>query len=170
MVKILEDLGSRSTDSGKKRWVLVECPLCGKHYEIARYRVKKVQMCLDCSREAAWKSKQIYDDVGLGKQFKTYKQNAKTRDIDFHLTYEDFKTITSMPCHYCDSPPSLSTISGGSKYKYEVMSNGVDRIDSNKDYTLDNVVPCCKFCNYGKNDSTYDEFVSYLKRVSKKWA
>ena len=38
-------------------------------------------------------------------------------------------------------------------------STGLDRVDSNKGYTDDNVVPCCGSCNQLKNELPYKYFV-----------
>lgn len=43
----------------------------------------------------------------------------------------------------------------------------IDRIDSTKDYSIDNVVPCCKFCNWAKSDLKQKDFYDWVQRVSK---
>ena len=48
--------------------------------------------------------------------------------------------------------------------------NGIDRIDSTKDYEEDNVHPCCKHCNFAKNSRTDDEFKVWIKLISSKWS
>jgi hypothetical protein len=42
----------------------------------------------------------------------------------------------------------------------------VDRIDSGKNYTNDNIVSCCKVCNQAKRDMSISEFYSWVKRIS----
>lgn len=37
--------------------------------------------------------------------------------------------------------------------------------DNSKGYTLENVVTCCKFCNYAKHTSTYEDFIKWLDRL-----
>jgi hypothetical protein len=39
---------------------------------------------------------------------------------------------------------------------------GIDRIDSNLYYTIDNVVPCCLICNIAKNRMTQQQFKSWI--------
>ena len=46
-----------------------------------------------------------------------------------------------------------------------IKINGIDRIDSNKGYSFDNVVACCKYCNGAKNTMTQEEFKEWIKRV-----
>ena len=43
--------------------------------------------------------------------------------------------------------------------------NGIDRVDSSKGYTIDNVVPCCSACNYAKHEMSVSEFKEYITRV-----
>jgi len=45
------------------------------------------------------------------------------------------------------------------------LYNGVDRVDSNKDYTEDNVVSCCKICNYAKHTMGTYQFMDWIKRL-----
>ena len=35
---------------------------------------------------------------------------------------------------------------------------GSDRVDNSKGYTMENSVPCCKFCNLGKSVCDVQEF------------
>ena len=81
-----------------------------------------------------------------------YKKNAKKRNIDFNLTKEDFYFLTQQKCHYC-----------GDMKEY----NGIDRIDSNKGYELNNCVPCCEICNKMKLDYSYDFWIDHMKKVIK---
>lgn len=45
---------------------------------------------------------------------------------------------------------------------------GVDRVDSSKGYTIDNVVPCCDICNRMKLDKDITEFFDTIKRIYEK--
>ena len=44
-----------------------------------------------------------------------------------------------------------------------VRINGIDRINSDKGYTIDNCVPCCAQCNHMKLDYTTEEFLTKIK-------
>lgn len=43
--------------------------------------------------------------------------------------------------------------------------NGIDRIDSSKDYSSDNCVPCCSRCNIMKLNIPYSEFLDSIKKI-----
>lgn len=90
-------------------------------------------------------------------RYPEYRNNAKRRGIDFNLTIKEFKYLTSQPCYYCggDSKETVKNSRG----------NGIDRVDSNKGYTIDNCVPCCAFCNFIKNNVSYDFFINKIKKI-----
>ena len=50
------------------------------------------------------------------------------------------------------------------KNEYEEI-NGIDRIDSSKEYSLDNCVPCCEMCNKMKNTYTQDVFFEKITQI-----
>jgi hypothetical protein len=94
---------------------------------------------------------------------------------DGDLTFEQFLDLSQQPCHYCSSPPQnsynrysfkkstvLANIASG-EFRY----NGLDRIDSTKPHNLQNVVPCCKWCNTAKLTRTREEFVKWIEQAYK---
>ena len=91
-----------------------------------------------------------------------YQGTAKKHNRAFELTKEDFSFLTKMNCFYCgDEPHQVRTTKHSpSEYYY----TGLDRIDPSKGYTLDNVVPSCKVCNYMKKNY---HLVPFLWHVSK---
>jgi len=69
-------------------------------------------------------------------RFATFKRVAKQRGILFDLTFEQYLPLISSPCFYCENrlaPPSRSI--------------GLDRANNFLGYTIENVVPCCRYCN-----------------------
>ena len=44
--------------------------------------------------------------------------------------------------------------------------SGIDRIDSSVGYEPNNVVSCCKICNYAKSNLTKDDFINWAIRVA----
>ena len=45
------------------------------------------------------------------------------------------------------------------------MYNGIDRIDNNKPYIKENLVPCCKKCNFFKSNHTKKDFLDHVKII-----
>jgi hypothetical protein len=98
----------------------------------------------EANREAALVRHKEYYHTPRGK-FASIKGKASQRGISFSLLFELYETqLWGKPCHYCGC---------------EIEVTGLDRKDSSKGYSRDNVVPCCWGCNSKKKDKTYDQFV-----------
>lgn len=93
--------------------------------------------------------------------FSTYKKNAKKRSLCFMLNYKDFLSLINSECFYCGS--GLSNTS--KKHKSFVMYNGIDRIDNEQGYILDNCVTACKTCNFAKASMSQNQFLEWVKSV-----
>lgn len=93
--------------------------------------------------------------------FSKYKNND--RKLEFNISKEVFRKLTKLNCFYCGKEPSQKQ--HRSKSNGEYIYNGLDRIDSSKGYTIDNVVPCCGRCNEAKNDEKQDDFFAWIKKV-----
>lgn len=107
-------------------------------------------------------------EASFREAFRAYKSVcAEQRGHEFTLTKEEFKFITSKDCYYCETPPS-----NGVKRRHTIettyLYNGLDRVDNDKGYTIDNVVPCCKYCNQMKSDLTQEEFYAKIKKINSK--
>lgn len=95
-----------------------------------------------------------------------YKRHAIDRGFKWLLTRGDVEKLIKGYCHYCGSKPknikkTKNSIGNGLLY------SGIDRIDSLKNYTADNCVPCCKICNYAKSNMTTKEFKEWAINVGK---
>jgi len=101
--------------------------------------------------------------ANMRAKIRAYKKRAKARGLKYNLTEEQFAEITQKNCYYCGAKPN--NISKDSKSYGEYIYNGIDRIDSNKGYTIDNVVPCCKICNIAKGVLTMQEFREWVIRI-----
>lgn len=87
------------------------------------------------------------------KRFKycSYRKSAKRREISFDISEADFELFWEKPCSYCGD--SIETIS-------------LDRIDSSKGYSLDNIVSCCITCNRMKSDFNKEYFLSHIAKIA----
>ncbi len=88
-----------------------------------------------------------------------YAQQAKRRNILFNLTQEESYQLFTSSCHYCGAQPANIKKHGRNK-QISFAYQGIDRVDPNKGYTHDNVLPACRHCNYAKREMTYLEFIS----------
>lgn len=105
---------------------IYSCPICNKENKSGR--------CNSCARR-----KRPYE-----RTYNKLIRAAKKRRISCNISYEDFvKVCEETSCHYCGKDLNRS------KYRSEDGTDAIllDRKDSNKGYTVDNVVSCCWPCN-----------------------
>jgi len=88
----------------------------------------------------------------LKRTFYDYKRGAEIRNKSFELTREQFALYWKKPCIYCQS---------------DIETIGLDRVDNLIGYNVDNVVPCCKICNYAKSNMSLVDFHSWAIRIGK---
>jgi hypothetical protein len=121
-------------------------------------------------------AKQIFNNNHSGKH------NGKGSYCDGNLTFEEWVELSQQPCFYCKALPNNKQNVFKNRDKYArkngravsqfsldngtFVYNGIDRIDSSKPHDKDNVVTCCKRCNYAKSTMTSEEFKNYLKQVT----
>lgn len=94
----------------------------------------------------------------------TYIQKANAKGRDFELTFQQFDNLISGNCFFCGATPNTEY-----RYKkkdFELMRNGIDRLDPNQGYTLSNSVSCCKICNFLKGTLSKEDFISQVRRIS----
>lgn len=89
-------------------------------------------------------------------RYKVYQNNARHKNRNFDLSEEDFVEMTKQPCIYCGG---YSDTYSGEQF------NGIDRIDSNIGYSINNCVTCCSTCNRMKMDLDVDEWISKMKQI-----
>ena len=92
-----------------------------------------------------------YGLASMRKIIRGYKRRAKERGHKWDLTEEQFAEITKKNCYYCGAKPK-NIIKQMPYSNGEYIYNGIDRIDNTKGYVIDNIVPCCKFCNFQKKN------------------
>lgn len=95
-----------------------------------------------------------------------YKIHARDLKLSYNLSFDDVTKITSSNCFYCNSEPSQK-VDIDSNHGTFYIYNGIDRMDSSKGYETDNVLPCCKTCNYMKSTLTQDRFYKLVSDIVK---
>lgn len=117
------------------------------------------KQCKECGyipRTPAWK-----------QVFELYKRNAVRNQREFDFSEQEFRHMISESCSYCGKPPTQKFWKLGRENSNhrEFVYNGLDRIDSSKGYTEENVVPCCKTCNELKSDKSREEFLAAIEAI-----
>jgi hypothetical protein len=77
--------------------------------------------------------------------YNRYKNRALDKNLEFTLSHVEFDELKSQPCYLCGKPSNSQHL------------NGIDRIDNNKGYMVDNVKSCCFGCNHIKRNYVVDD-------------
>lgn len=97
--------------------------------------------------------KRAYDksDKGIYKRYinECKRRNRLKRGLQMKLTLEQFSSLINSSCHYCGTE----------------NCRGVDRVDSNGSYIVENCQPCCKICNEMKSNRTQQQFFDHIKKI-----
>ena len=93
--------------------------------------------------------------------FRAYKKNAQRRGISFALSMAEFRSIVVLNCIYCGAAPTI----GFSSLKVAIPLNGIDRVDSQVGYSLDNCVPACTSCNKLKSNGSREDFLNHIRKI-----
>jgi len=91
-------------------------------------------------------------------------------DYNKDLPFDIFYKLTQQNCFYCNSPP-FNKINTSKKRTDSVafVYSGLDRLNPSLNHNENNIVPCCKTCNFLKGDRNTDDFnicISRLKQLS----
>lgn len=158
----------RRVQSRNETWWKVYCDCGNREHETTSGSLKSgdAQSC-GCLRNQLSSLRQTkpYGESACRTKWGIYKFQAKERGIPFALHYEVFKSLTKQNCRYCGTAPSQIAKKcyrvGGTPYVY----NGIDRIDNDQGYTVDNCVACCKTCNGMKSNHDLEFFLRHIRRI-----
>jgi hypothetical protein len=93
--------------------------------------------------------------------YNQYSKKAKERNLEYTLSLEEFTSLVTQKCYYCNN---LGTSSVGKYLKNRYC--GIDRKDNNIGYILENCVACCKTCNFMKRTLGHDEFILQCQQIT----
>lgn len=108
-------------------------------------------------------------DSSFNEFFRTVKNSAKIRNLVFDLTEQDVRKISKQNCSYCGCPPHKSK-RVRNRFSSGYIYNGIDRVDNNQGYILENCVPCCEICNRMKLKLGVQDFKDHINQIYNHWA
>lgn len=131
------------------------------------------------------RGKKINDIYIEMKEWKE-KNNSKIDDLQQHYITNLYERVFSKndfmkmieegkECHYCHTTEDQigNLIEKGKIFKKHITrgwSLEIDRKEPNLEYTKDNCVMCCYWCNNAKTDEfSHEEFVEIGKAIEKVW-
>lgn len=148
---------------------IIKCTQCNNeynHFSFKAYHLSRnIHICKECYKKLKVEKIKEYNKKHKTKRseynkkyrkkpfvkYKKYKNSANKRNIEFNLSFEDFMTFWEKPCFYCNDP--IETI-------------GIDRIDNNKGYFLENCASCCTVCNRMKLSSPVKDFLEQVHKIA----
>lgn len=86
--------------------------------------------------------------------FKQYKQSALKRGYSWDLHKYQIEALIFLPCYFCGKE-----VASGFRH-------GIDRLNNEKGYMVDNVVPCCRICNLMKGVQTEQMFLQHCAKIA----
>ena len=151
--------------TSKRRWIC-QCS-CGERLTVIN-RLLTAGVSTQC-KSCAYASRP-QSTRRLSKEERLFnihiKRRARLGGINVYITIEQFMSITKKDCNYCGSEPKVKNVYKNKFAKSEyVRFNGVDRIDSDGPYSLENCVPCCWRCNSMKSDTSVKDFINHIKKI-----
>lgn len=152
------------TKDGRRRW-LCKCD-CGNETIVATDNLNngKTKSCGCLVKEKIASANLLpIGEASFNRCYRAYKKGAKERNLEFNLTQDQFKELTSSNCYYCGATPSK--IWKQCKCNGYYIYNGIDRVDNIRGYNLDNCVSCCTKCNIMKKAYTQEDFLNHIKKI-----
>jgi hypothetical protein len=165
--------GNTGTHAGYHTW-RCKCD-CGKEIDVRHYKIISGHT-KSCGCYRSEKQKKLCGDrfaksqgyADLTAIMYGYKRKAEKSNKSFDLTREQFAELIKKNCYYCGSIPSNYASVGRSRSKGErFLYSGIDRIDNNIGYIVENVVSCCWMCNRMKGGSEVVDFLNHVNKINK---
>lgn len=161
LVVISDALDKVSPNGDKHSALKCECD-CGKVVEVSNkgFRDGRYKSCgkAKCKRTIS------DEDMLTNKKYKDYKYGAKKRNYTFNLSKKEVKKLILDDCDYCGCKPAniyKNSKEDNTEYKY----NGIDRVDNEVGYEINNVVSCCGTCNIMKMTLHKVKFIKHLRKI-----
>jgi hypothetical protein len=158
------------------------CLECGIAKKVSGSNIKTggSKRCLDCSHKdrilrqtGKAVCKEPAQSIAERYLFNTKRKDAKKRGQVWELSREHFLDIIYANCNYCGTAPRKTVnptkghnLAPSRAKECFITYNGIDRVDSNIGYTLENTVTCCTICNRAKSDLTLEEFFKWVKNIN----
>lgn len=98
-------------------------------------------------------SRHVRRKDNLQYRWSIFNAQARWRDIPVSITKLEYLAIASQQCHYCGGKEGASVF------------NGIDRVNSNDTYSLQNSVPCCQKCNFMKGSMQKQNFLQHVRAI-----
>jgi hypothetical protein len=152
-----------------------QCSVCKKVLPVSEFHRDKSNTfglqscCKECGREKTKRWATSFEGF-FQKTFSSIKRNAVERKIQVDITIDDIKYLWNIQNGGCALTGKKMTMEAYSKRgKNQNIINqcnmSVDRIDSDKHYTKDNIQLVCAMANRMKMDLANEDFIQWSREV-----
>lgn len=150
------------------RKVKARCLDCTRVYVVDLYSLRRKDRanirCQSCSNKLISASNKLAPGMALVRhRLHEYKKSARIRGYSWDISGEFFQDLIFGACHFCGTGPSTLVENSWDS----IVVNGIDRLDNSIGYQAENVVTCCKDCNYAKRALTERQFIDLCERVTR---
>lgn len=155
------------TNYSKKSYYTLQCK-CGTSVtgsaQVVKYRQNQLKefgyagcyLCMNKFKRSILSEEKLFKPI-----YKRYKIGAKRRGYKFDLTLKECIKLFKSNCHYCNTFPKNT----GKIGKLVINYQGIDRMEQEQGYNTENVVPCCKTCNFAKHILSYNQFLDLIEKI-----
>jgi hypothetical protein len=155
-----------------------ECYICKEEKNVFEFNSCKSKLdglsssCKSCSKNSSNKWLSISNSNFIKKIYLSCKHNAKVRSksIKFKITEQDVNDKLeeqNLLCIYTGKVlTSIAYNNDNDSNKINAYNMSIDRIDSNNDYTVDNIQLVGARINIMKNDFSHKHFLSLIDLLS----
>jgi len=142
--------------TGRKTGKIVNCANCGK--EIYRYpRDLKRRSQHFCSYKCMG-NLMSRENIGIKNSnwrggihvYGDFVRSSRARRLVVDITKDEYESFRNAKCYYCNS---------------QIDGVRLDRVDNTMGYFMENIVPCCKICNYMKMGLSIVDFLDHIKLI-----
>ncbi len=162
---VLEDIGTNS--HGESLWKC-NCD-CGQTIITTGNSLTggNTKSCGCYQRDMSSKASQLpKGEAAFNAAYSGYQRTAIQKGNSFELSKKEFRSLIIRDCFYCGDPPSEYKDGSGRNGRFK--RNGLDRMDNDKGYILDNVVACCKTCNVMKKAMDVGKFLCHINEIARR--
>jgi len=133
-------------------------------HQLLNGQTKSCKCLWEENRKRGWDAVRLPEGQAARNQVLLgYKQKAVKAGREWALTDEQACILMQSICYYCGALPSNCHPAG--RHNGSFTYSGIDRSDSSKDYTSDNVVACCWVCNWMKRHLSKRDFLAHIERI-----
>jgi hypothetical protein len=159
-----------SKNRGNRGQIRYECVCdCGNSHEVSGESIRKgnVKSCGCYNLEKIPYNRIIDREYATWRQLynSTIIKRSKKEGYVSDISLDDFIKLSKMKCYYCELEGSNFIKDRIESNNLVLNFNGLDRINSENGYYLDNVVTCCKYCNVSKNTMNQSDFREFIIRL-----